>query len=256
MPAVRVKSLAQLHQVVAACARCARLRTYCCDVAATKRRAYAEWDYWGKPVPGFGDPEARLWIIGLAPAAHGGNRTGRVFTGDRSGDFLFAALHRAGFANQPTSVRPGDGLELTDCYISATARCAPPANKPLPDEVAACADFLDAEWRLLGRTRVLLALGKIAWDACLALAARNGVVVPRPRPGFGHGVEVRLSDSLALLGSYHVSQQNTFTGKLTNDMLDAVLRRARGISSAALPSAAPPRAASRPSRSPAPGPAV
>ena len=229
MPTVRVKSLAQLHRLVAACDRCERLRTYCCGVAQAKRRAFADWDYWGKPVPGFGDATARLWIIGLAPAAHGANRTGRVFTGDRSGDFLFAALHRAGFANQPTSVKPGDGLALKDCYISATARCAPPANKPLPDEVTACADYLDAEWRLLKHNRVLFALGKIAWDACLALAARNGITIPRPRPIFGHGAEVRLTDSLALIGSYHVSQQNTFTGKLTKAMLDEVLRRAREL---------------------------
>jgi uracil-DNA glycosylase family 4 len=229
MPMLRVKSLAQLHQRVASCDRCERLRTYCSGVAETKRRAYADWDYWGKPVPGFGDENAWLWVIGLAPAAHGANRTGRVFTGDRSGDFLFAALHRAGFANQSTSVRPGDGLTLTDCYISATARCAPPANKPLPNEVAACADFLDAEWRLLKRKRVLFALGKIAWDACLALAARNDIVIPRPRPVFGHGAQVRLTDSLALVGSYHVSQQNTFTGKLTNAMLDDALNCARAI---------------------------
>ena len=247
---LRVKSLAQLHGLVESCDRCERLRTYCCGVAREKRRAYADWDYWGKPVPGFGDANAWLWIIGLAPAAHGGNRTGRVFTGDRSGDFLFAALHRAGFANQPTSIRPGDGLKLTDCYISATARCAPPANKPLPDEVAACADFLDGEWRLLKRKRVLFALGKVAWDACLALAARNGVITPRPRPRFGHGAQVRLTDSLVLIGSYHVSQQNTFTGKLTDQMLDEVLKQAKV--SAALPSATPPRVASRPSRSPAP----
>ncbi|MEA2709559.1 MAG: uracil-DNA glycosylase [Phycisphaerales bacterium] len=229
MPAIRVKSLEQLHRLVASCDRCERLRTYCCGVAETKRRAYADWDYWGKPVPGFGDESAWLWVIGLAPAAHGGNRTGRVFTGDRSGDFLFAALHRARFANQPTSVRPGDGLKLTDCYISATARCAPPANKPTLDEVAACADYLDAEWRLLKRKRVLFALGKIAWDASLALAARNGIVIPRPRPTFGHGAEVRLCDSLALVGSYHVSQQNTFTGKLTNAMLDDVLERSKQL---------------------------
>jgi uracil-DNA glycosylase len=229
MPAVRVKSLQQLHRLVESCERCARLRAYCWGVAETKRRAYADWDYWGKPIAGFGDADAWLWIVGLAPAAHGANRTGRIFTGDRSGDFLFAALHRAGFANQPTSVRPGDGLELRDCYISATARCAPPGNKPAPEEVAACADFLDAEWRLLKRKRVLFALGKIAWDACLALAARNAVDIPRPRPVFGHGAEVRLSDSLVLVGSYHVSQQNTFTGKLTNAMLDDVLNRSREL---------------------------
>ena len=227
-----VRSLRQLHAVVQACERCARLRTYCAGVAQEKRRAFADWDYWGRPVPGFGDPNAWLWIIGLAPAAHGANRTGRIFTGDRSGDFLFAALHRAGLANQPTSVRAGDGLQLTGCYISATARCAPPANKPAPAEVAACADFLDVEWRLLKRKRVLFALGKIAWDACLALASRNGVAMPRPRVPFGHGAEMTLSDMLTLIGSYHVSQQNTFTGKLTPRMFDDVLGRARVVARA------------------------
>ena len=230
MSAIVAKSLRQLHEQVIACARCDRLRRYCGEVAQTKRRAYADWDYWGKPVPGFGDANAWLWIIGLAPAAHGGNRTGRVFTGDRSGDFLFAALHRNGLANQPTSVRPGDGLELFGCYISATARCAPPGNKPTPDEVSACADYLDDEWRLLKHKRVILALGKIAWDACLALAWRNHVELPRPRPAFGHGAIVQLSKSLALIGSYHVSQQNTFTGKLTPAMLDDVLARTRSLS--------------------------
>ena len=226
MPAVLVKSLSQLHRRVIACQRCDRLRTYCGQVAREKRRAFEQWDYWGKPVPGFGDPDAWLWIIGLAPAAHGANRTGRIFTGDRSGDFLFAALHRAVLANQPTSVRADDGLQLTGCYISATARCAPPANKPAPDEVEACGDFLDAEWRLLKRKRVLFALGRIAWDACLGLVERNGIRVPRPRPAFSHGAQVSLSPSLTLIGSFHVSQQNTFTGKLTNDMFDAVVTRA------------------------------
>jgi len=222
-------SLDVVREAIISCERCPRLRDYCAQVAREKRRAFRDYAYWGKPVPGFGDENAWMWVIGLAPAAHGGNRTGRVFTGDRSGDFLFAALHRAGFANQPVSIRPGDGLKLTRCYISATARCAPPANKPLPDEVAACADFLDVEWRLLKQKRVLFALGKIAWDASLALAARNGVVIPRPRPPFGHGAEVQLSNSLTLLGSYHVSQQNTFTGKLTNAMMDQVLDRAKEI---------------------------
>jgi uracil-DNA glycosylase family 4 len=227
---IAVKSLQQLHRQVIACDRCARLRTYCGEVAQTKRRAFMDWDYWGKPVPGFGDERAWLWIIGLAPAAHGANRTGRVFTGDNSGNFLYAALHRAGLANQPTSVRMDDGLALTGCFISATARCAPPGNKPTPDEVAACADFLDAEWRLLRDKRVMLALGKIAWDATLALAARNGITIPRPRLVFGHGAVVRLSDSLALIGSYHVSQQNTFTGKLTPAMFDVVLKQAKQLS--------------------------
>jgi uracil-DNA glycosylase len=229
MAVASVKTLRQLHERVIACDRCARLRTYCGEVARAKRRSFAEWDYWGKPVPGFGDSNAWLWIIGLAPAAHGANRTGRVFTGDRSGDFLFAALHRNDFANQPTSVRSDDGLTLTGCYISATARCAPPANKPTPQEVTACADFLDAAWRLLKRKRIILALGKIAWDATLALATRNGVALPRPRPIFAHGATFHLSPQLALIGSYHVSQQNTFTGKLTNRMFDEVLMRARKI---------------------------
>jgi len=217
--------LEQLHAQVVACTRCPRLRAYCETVAAAKRRAFQHEVYWGKPVPGFGDPAARIWIIGLAPAAHGGNRTGRVFTGDRSGDFLFAALYRSGLANQPTSVRPGDGLELRDCYISATARCAPPANKPLPGEIANCAEYLDREWELLGRKRVLLALGRIAWDAVVALAARNGSIRPPKRPLFGHGAENPLGGGLTLVGSYHVSQQNTFTGKLTPSMFDEVLRR-------------------------------
>jgi uracil-DNA glycosylase family 4 len=219
-----------LHADVNRCDRCARLRTYCGEVAREKRRAFADWDYWGKPVGGFGDPDARLWIIGLAPAAHGANRTGRVFTGDRSGDFLFAGLHRVGYANQPTSVRRDDGLALCDCYISATARCAPPGNKPLPMEVANCSGFLDREWALLQRKRVILALGGIAWDAALALASRNSCDVGAPKPKFGHGAVIQLCVGLHLVGSYHVSQQNTFTGRLTNAMFDAVLRRCRALS--------------------------
>src|SRR3954469_1513717 len=196
-------TLLQLHKQVVACERCERLRMYCGEVAAEKRRAFIEWDYWGRPVPGFGDPRARIWIIGLAPAAHGANRTGRVFTGDRSGDFLFAALHRAGLANQPTSLSRDDGLQLTDVYISATARCAPPANKPLPQEIANCAEYLDHEWRLLKRKRVLLALGKIGWDACTRAAARHGLEGQKAIE-FSHGAVRRLSDSLTLIGSYHV----------------------------------------------------
>ena len=226
---MNIPTLKQLERQVIGCERCLRLRMYCGEIARVKRRAYADWDYWGKPVPGFGDPKAWLWIIGLAPAAHGANRTGRVFTGDESGNFLYAALHRSAFANQPTSIRQGDGLKLSGCFISATARCAPPDNKPTPDEIAACAGFLDAEWRLLKRKRVILALGKIAWDATLALAVRNGIIVARPRPAFGHGAEYRLDGSLTLLGSYHVSQQNTFTGKLTPAMFDAVLHRAKTL---------------------------
>jgi uracil-DNA glycosylase family 4 len=217
-------SLDQLHIEVENCTRCQRLRTYCADVARTKRRQFSEWDYWGKPVAGFGDPKARLWIIGLAPAAHGANRTGRVFTGDRSGEFLYAGLHRAGFANQPTSISRDDGLKLRDCYVSATARCAPPANKPSPEEVANCSNFLDREWDLLKHKRVILALGKIAWDAAIALARRHECIIPKPAPTFGHGATFMLRPQLSLIGSYHVSQQNTFTGKLTNEMFDSVLR--------------------------------
>jgi uracil-DNA glycosylase family 4 len=223
-------TLSLLHASVIACERCPRLREYCVGVGREKRRAFAEWTYWTRPVPGFGDSTARLWIIGLAPAAHGANRTGRVFTGDNSGNFLFAALHRTGFANQPNAVSRDDGLQLTNCYISATARCAPPDNKPAPDEIAQCAGFLDAEWSLLESKRVILALGKIAWDAALALAARQGSKVAKPRPAFGHGAEIELAPCLHLLGSYHVSQQNTFTGKLTPAMFDAVLHRAKQLS--------------------------
>jgi uracil-DNA glycosylase family 4 len=214
---------------VIGCDRCPRLRAYCAAIGREKRRAFADWSYWTRPVPGFGEARARLWIIGLAPAAHGANRTGRVFTGDNSGNFLFAALHRAGLANQRTAVSRDDGLRLTDCYISATARCAPPGNKPTPDEIAHCADFLDAEWKLLRRKRVILALGKIAWEAALALAARQGCTFGRPRPSFGHAAEAELAPGLHLLGSYHVSQQNTFTGRLTPGMFDAVLRRAKKL---------------------------
>ncbi len=219
-------TLSLLHEQVVRCNRCPRLRSYCAAVARTKRRAFADWHYWGRPVPGFGDPDAPLWILGLAPAAHGANRTGRMFTGDNSGNFLYAALHRAGLANQPTSASRDDGLKLTGVYISATVRCAPPDNKPLPDEIARCAPFLDAEWNLLRRKRVLLALGKIAWDAALTLAARHGFTIPRPRPPFAHGAMLPLLPGLVLLGSYHVSQQNTFTGKLTADMFDKILCQA------------------------------
>ncbi|MCC6423891.1 MAG: uracil-DNA glycosylase [Phycisphaerales bacterium] len=223
----RKDSWQALHRDVIACNRCARLRDYGAQVTPAKR--YADWKYWGKPVTGFGDHLARLWIIGLAPAAHGGNRTGRIFTGDRSGDFLFAALHRVGMANQPSSVHREDGLALEDCYISATARCAPPANKPLPEEIANCSIFLDREWGLLSRKRVLMALGKIAWDAALQLARRQGITINKPRPTFGHGAEYRLAADLVLVGSYHVSQQNTFTGTLTEAMFDGVLRRCRAL---------------------------
>jgi uracil-DNA glycosylase len=227
---ISAATLPLLHARVVACDRCPRLRTYCIAIGREKRRAFADWTYWAHPVPGFGDPQARIWIVGLAPGAHGANRTGRVFTGDNSGNFLYAALYRAGLANQPTSTSRDDGLELANCYISATARCAPPGNKPTPDEIARCADFLDAEWTLLRRKRVILALGRIAWDAALALAARQGCTIARPRPTFRHAAELQLAPDLYLLGSYHVSQQNTFTGKLTPAMFDAVLQRAKHLS--------------------------
>jgi uracil-DNA glycosylase family 4 len=223
-----VRGIELLNRQIIGCDRCDRLRRYCAQVAATRRRAYADWTYWGRPVPGFGDVNGRLWIIGLAPAAHGANRTGRMFTGDRSGDFLFAALHRAGYANQPTSVSRDDGLKLSDCYISAAVRCAPPGNRPSPQEAANCAAYLDREWELLGRKRVILALGRFAWDAALELARRQAMPVAS-RPAFAHGAVLPLSRDLSLVGSYHVSQQNTFTGKLTLRMFDAVVARCREL---------------------------
>jgi uracil-DNA glycosylase family 4 len=216
-------ALAVLASEIEACTRCPRLTVYRAEVAAVKRRAFADWNYWGKPVPGFGDPAGRIWIVGLAPGAHGANRTGRVFTGDRSGDFLFASLHRCGLANQPCSISRDDGLKLCDCFISATARCAPPANRPLPEEVANCSEYLDREWELLENKRVILALGAIAWNAVLALAARNGCRLDPPRPAFGHGARNKLCEDLMLVGSYHVSQQNTFTGRLTAKMFDEII---------------------------------
>jgi len=219
---VSAAELAKLEREIVRCERCPRLREWCSEVARTKRKAFADETYWGKPVPGFGDPQARIWILGLAPAAHGANRTGRMFTGDKSGEFLYAALHRAGFANQPTSDSRDDGLMLKGVWISSAGRCAPPANKPTPEELATCSAWLDRERKALPEVRVILALGAIAWDAALALLA----TIPKPRPKFSHGAHVELG-GLQLLGSYHVSQQNTFTGKLTPRMLDAVLATAQ-----------------------------
>ena len=218
--------LEKLHREIVACRACPRLVEWREEVARVKRRAYRDWNYWGQPVPGFGDPRARLIIIGLAPAAHGANRTGRVFTGDRSGDFLFAGLHRAGFASQPRSEHREDGLALKDAFIVAAARCAPPDNKPLPEELARCAPFLDREMALLP-ARVLLALGAIGWNAALASLDREGVGLGSPRPAFGHGAEVALPGGRTLMGCYHVSQQNTQTGRLTPAMFDAVMDRVR-----------------------------
>jgi uracil-DNA glycosylase family 4 len=218
--------MARIAGEVVACERCPRLRAWCRKVAHEKVRRFREQEYWGRPVPGFGDPKARLLIVGLAPAAHGGNRTGRVFTGDRSGDFLFAALHRAGFANQPTSVSREDGLRLHDCYIAPLARCAPPANKPTPGEIGRCREYLEREWALLPEVRAVLALGKVAMDGFLAMA-RDGGRLQRRSLLFGHNVSHDLGDGLRLFASYHPSQQNTFTGKLTPARFDAVFSAIR-----------------------------
>jgi uracil-DNA glycosylase len=220
-------ALRVVHQEIIACERCPRLRTYCAEIARTRRKAFRDEIYWGKPVPGFGDPRAQVLLIALAPAAHGANRTGRVFTGDGaggSGDFLMSALHRAGFANIPTSRHPGDGLVLTGAFIAAAARCAPPDNKPTPEEIANCRPHLDAEIAALPRIRVVLGLGKIAFDAYLQLLKHRGVMM-RPRPAFGHGVVHRLPNGLTLIGCYHPSRQNTNTGKLTSRMMDDVFVR-------------------------------
>ena len=192
-------------------------------VAREKRAAYLDWDYWGRPVPGFGDPAARVYVLGLAPAAHGGNRTGRVFTGDRSGDWLFASMHRTGFASQPTSVARDDGLVLTGAFVAAAVRCAPPANKPLPSERDNCLPYAAAELELLGDVRVIVCLGSYAWDAACRLLSI------RPKPRFAHGAEYQAEGGPTLIGSYHPSQQNTFTGKLTAVMMDEVLGRAREL---------------------------
>jgi uracil-DNA glycosylase len=218
-------ALTLLQAEIVNCRRCPRLVAWREEAARTKRAAFRDEDYWGRPVPGFGDPAARVLVIGLAPAAHGGNRTGRVFTGDRTGDFLFGALHRAGFANQPTSRHRGDGLRLCGCYISAAVRCAPPANKPLPAERDNCLPYAARELEVLTNVRVIVCLGSYAWDAAARLLSL------RPKPKFGHGAEYDPEGGPTLLGSYHPSQQNTFTGVLTEEMMDSVFMRAREIAS-------------------------
>jgi uracil-DNA glycosylase family 4 len=226
MPVVSQReTIASLTQEIVACRACPRLVEWREEVARTKRPAFASDDYWGKPVPGFGDQEARVLVVGLAPAAHGGNRTGRIFTGDRSGDWLFGSLHRTGFANQPHSVSRDDGLELTGAYVTAPVRCAPPGNKPTPAERDRCFPYLVRELALLTNVSVMVALGSFAWDSCLRAALALGAQRVRPKPSFGHGAEADLG-RYTLLGCYHVSQQNTFTGKLTQDMLDAIFARA------------------------------
>lgn len=241
------RPLDQVRAAIVQCARCPRLRAYCAQVGREPRAAFRGEVYWARPVPGFGDPQARLFLLGLAPAAHGANRTGRVFTGDGtggSGDFLMAALHRAGFASQPTSTRADDGLRLADAYIAAAVRCAPPGNRPSPGEIAACLDHLDAETAALPRLQVVVALGRIAWDAWLRLLARRGLTA-RPKPAFAHGAvrvwrvphpahaDVRGSTadgaSGTLIGCYHPSRQNTNTGRVTPEMYDAIFRIARRL---------------------------
>jgi uracil-DNA glycosylase len=217
-----------LRRDVIACHRCVRLVRWREETARRKVRRFAEHDYWGKPIPGFGDPHARLLLVGLAPAAHGGNRTGRMFTGDESGNWLFRALHRAGFANQPESVDSSDGLVLTDCYITATCRCAPPQNKLLPLEVQNCRPFLHREIALLNNVRVIAGLGRIGFDTALTAFREMGLIEYKKRPEFGHGARYALG-RYTFLASFHPSQQNTFTGRLTQPMLDRIFRDARAV---------------------------
>jgi len=224
-----MRSLAVLNDQIVNCTRCPRLVVYRHHVAVIKRRQYRDWSYWGRPVPGFGDARASLFVVGLAPAAHGGNRTGRVFTGDRSGDWLYDALHVHGFANQARSEHKHDGLKLAGCYIAAAARCAPPDNKPTPEELSACRDYLVEELRLLKKLRVVVALGKIAFDQYLVACRVMGRSLPSPAPRFGHGAMYQLPWGITLMGSYHPSQQNTFTGKLTRSMFHSVFKQARRI---------------------------
>ncbi len=220
-------TITDVQRRIITCARCPRLRAYCARVAREKKRAFRDQIYWGRPVPGFGDPGARLHVIGLAPAAHGGNRTGRVFTGDSSGDWLYEALHRFGFSSQPGSVARGDGLRLIDCYVSAAARCAPPDNRPTRRELDNCRPYLREEIRLLPRVRVVVVLGRIAFEGWLKAAGWWTLLPARERPCFGHGEEALLPDGKALLCSFHPSRQNTNTGRLTRSMWYAVFRRAR-----------------------------
>ncbi|MBI4466101.1 MAG: uracil-DNA glycosylase [Acidobacteria bacterium] len=228
------RQLAALNRLIIACRKCPRLTRYREQVAREKRRAYRDWDYWGRPVPGFGDPQAELLVLGLAPAAHGGNRTGRVFTGDRSGDFLFRALYAAGFANRPTSVSRDDGLRLRNCYITASVRCCPPQNKPTPEEQANCRPYLEEEFRLLQNVRAVLALGRIAHDTFLKLLKDQGRVKRLADFPFAHGAEHELlhpyfNRGIQLFDAFHPSQQNTQTGRLTRAMFNRVLRAVRNF---------------------------
>jgi uracil-DNA glycosylase family 4 len=227
--AVSPKSLKALNAAIVACERCPRLRAYCAEVARTRRRAFADVEYWGRPVPSFGDEDARVLVVGLAPGAHGSNRTGRPFTGDGSGDFLFPTLYETGFASQPKAVSREDGMKLTGMWINSVVRCAPPANKPTPEELRTCAPWLDEEIRLLKNLRVVICLGKIAFDGFLAHQLRAGQIAARTGFTFGHGVEYALPGGFILMASYHPSLQNTNTGKLTRPMFLEIFRRARQL---------------------------
>jgi uracil-DNA glycosylase family 4 len=227
--ALPLTSLATLRHRIVRCRNCPRLVRWRERVARDKKREFRDWAYWGKPVPSWGDSRARLLVVGLAPAAHGGNRTGRMFTGDSSGDWLYAALHKFGFANQPTSTGRDDGLRLRDCYITAAARCAPPANKPTTAELDRCRPYLGTEIALLTRVRVVVTLGRIAHEAWLKAAGWWQRLAPNARPRFGHGVETALPDGTILLASYHPSRQNTNTGKLTRAMWEGIFRRAQRL---------------------------
>ena len=228
-PVAAPSPLVLLNDRVVACEKCARLRRHCTEVAEKKRRAYREWEYWGRPVPSFGDPGARVLFAGLAPGAHGSNRTGRPFTGDGSGDFLYPLLHRSGFASQARATHRGDGMVLRDAWITSVVRCAPPGNKPTPEEIAACAPYLDEEIAALPELRVVVCLGKIGFDGVVAHLLRTGQVERRGELVFGHGVEYRIPGNRWLVGSYHPSLQNTNTGKLTAEMMLEVFRRARQL---------------------------
>ena len=229
---VPVENLDQLNKNIVRCRKCPRLVRWREEAAKKPPLRYRGQKYWAKPLAGFGDPAARVFIVGLAPAAHGGNRTGRIFTGDRSGDWLYGTLHAFGFSNQSESIHRDDGLQLKDCYVTAAVRCAPPDNKPLPLEFDRCRTYLVRELQLLKNIRVVVALGKIAFDSFLKAYQENGGVVPKPRPKFGHGSVARLDSGLTLLGSYHPSQQNTFTGRLTRKMFHGVFENARELLSA------------------------
>ena len=222
-------TLAALNERIVACDRCPRLREYCAQLAKIKRRAYTDWDYWSRPVPSFGDPDARVLALGLAPGAHGSNRTGRIFTGDGSGDFLYPVLHKAGFASQPTSQSRDDGMQLRDLWITAVVRCAPPGNKPSPGELRNCAAWLDEEFRLLRRVRVVVCLGRIAFDGMLGHAVRSGQLASRSGYVFKHGAEYTLPNGLHVVASFHPSMQNTQTGRLTRAMFLEIFKRAQQL---------------------------